>query len=259
MRIRTDPRCSYYVAAMRRKQTATTLPKEESKRRIGEDTLLRLRIALPDRPGSLARVSRTLAHLGADIRTVTVLDAVGGRVVDEFTVDWPNWPGPQRLSADLAAVPGVTLEGAWQTRQKPDAFVDLDLLLHIATAPDRAIGTLTDALPAAFSADWAIALDATTARGVLAASMCAPSVAELPEIRPSRPMTFSPEPEVHLAAVPAGAWGTFYLARINGGPAFHRIELARLTRIVEVSKAIVEGRSDALRRFAETVPAGRSG
>lgn len=243
---------------MQPKQPPATLPKEESKRRIGEDTLLRLRIALPDRPGSLARVSRALAHLGADIRTVTVLDAVGGRVVDEFTVDWPHWPGPQRLSADLAVVPGVTLEGAWHTLQKPDAFVDLDLLLHIATAPGRAVNTLTDALPAAFSADWAIALGGPTGRAVLAASPTAPPPADLPEILPNRPMAFSPEPDVHLAAVPAGQW-CIYLARRNGGPVFHRIELARLTRIVEVATAIVAGRSDALHRFAETVPAGRSG
>jgi hypothetical protein len=72
-------------------------------------------------------------------------------------------------------------------------------------------------------------------------------------------MTFSPEPEVHLAAVPAAGWATFYLARTNGGPTFHRIELARLTRMVEVARAIVEGRSYALRRFADAVPAGRSG
>jgi hypothetical protein len=208
--------------------------------------LLRLRIALPDRPGSLARVSRTLGALGADIRTVTVLDALGGRVVDEFTVDWPHWPGVERLSADLAALPGVTLEGAWQTRERPDAFVDLDLLLHVATAPNRAIGTLTDALPAAFGADWAVALGGSSGRGALAASPCAPAVSELPEILPSRPMTFSPEPEVHLAAVPAGHWATFYLARVNGGPAFHRIEVARLTRIVEVARAIVEGRTAGL-------------
>jgi hypothetical protein len=221
--------------------------------------LLRLRIALPDRPGSLARVSRALAHLGADIRTVTVLEAGGGRVVDEFTVDWPGWPGSQQLSDDLGVLAGVTLEGAWQTREKPDAFVDLDLLLHIAIAPDRAIGTLIDALPSAFSADWAVALGGPTERGVLAVSPNAPAAEELPEILPSRPMAFSITPDSHLAAVPADRWCTIYLARNSGGPAFHRIELARLTRIVEVARAIVEGRGDPLRRFAETVPAGRSG
>jgi hypothetical protein len=221
--------------------------------------LVRLRVTLPDRPGSLARVSRALGAMGADIRTVTVLDSLGGRVVDEFTVDWPQWPGRDRLAEDLAVLPGVALEGVWQTREKPDTFVDLDLLLHVATAPDRAIGTLIDALPAAFSADWAIALGGPSGRGVLAASTGAPATGDLPEILPSPPMTFSPEPETHQAAVPAGQWCSVYLARTCGGPAFHRIELARLTRIVEVARAIVEGRGDALRRFAEAVPAGRSG
>lgn len=121
--------------------------------------LLQLRIALPDQPGSLARVSRVLGALGADIRSVTVLDHGSTRVVDEFTVAWPGYPGSDRLVHALGAIPGVTLEGAWRTTSRPDAFPDLDVLLQVKEHPERGLQTLVDALPGVFSADWALVLE----------------------------------------------------------------------------------------------------
>jgi len=53
-------------------------------------------------------------------------------------------------------------------------------------------------------------------------------------------LAFSSGPAVHLAAVPATGNVTVYVARSAGGPAFHRVELARLTRLVEVACAVAE-------------------
>lgn len=208
--------------------------------------LLRLRIALPDRPGSLAKVSRVLGALGADIQGLTVLEHGGNRVVDEFTVSWPNYPGTERLGAALAALPGVSVEGAWTTRAQVDAFPDLDVLLQVMTPSGDALAILTDALPAVFGADWAVVLDEHPER-LLAASPHAPSLDILPDIRPTRPLAFSSSPGVHLAAVPAGPSSTVYLGRSGGGPPFHRTELARLARLVEVAGAVME-RHDTNRR-----------
>jgi hypothetical protein len=220
--------------------------------------LLQLRIDLPDRPGSLARVGRVLGALGADIRAMTVLDHGGARVLDEFTVAWPNYPGADRLASALSAVPGVTLQGAWRTMAAPDAFPDLDVLLHVKAQPARAMETLADALPGVLNADWAVVLGAPPERTTIAASPAAPRAnatseerarstseqqaphAELPDIRPTHPLAFSSGPQVHLAAVPAVGNVTVYVARSAGGPAFHRVELARMTRLVEVACAIAD-------------------
>ena len=48
--------------------------------------LLRVRVTLPDRPGALGQVARTLGVAGADIVQVVVLERLGGRAVDDFTV-----------------------------------------------------------------------------------------------------------------------------------------------------------------------------
>jgi hypothetical protein len=202
--------------------------------------LLQLRIDLPDRPGSLARVGRVLGALGADIRAMTVLDHGGSRVVDEFTVSWPNYPGADRLAQALGAVPGVILQGAWHTMARPDAFPDLDLLLHVKAQPARASQTLADALPGVLNADWAVVLGAPPERATVAASPTAPDAESLPDIRPSHPLAFSSGPQVHLAAVPTTGNLTVYVARSEGGPPFHRVELARLTRLVEVACAVTD-------------------
>ncbi len=212
--------------------------------------LLRLRITLPDRPGSLAKVSRVLGALGADIRGVTVLDHGVNRVVDEFTVSWPSYPGPERLAGALTTLPGVTLEGAWETRAQADAFPDLDVLLQVMADPAHALATLTDALPGVFGADWAVVLGEHPERPILAASPKAPGLDALPDIRPARPLAFSSSPDVHLAAVPTGPTSTVYLGRSQGGPSFHRTELARLARLVEVAGAVLDRRE---RSLAETL------
>jgi hypothetical protein len=205
--------------------------------------MLRLRITLPDRPGSLGRVSRVLGALGADILAVTVLDHAEGRVVDEFTVSWPNYPGRDRLLTALSGIPGVALDGAWATVAQPDAFADLDVLGHVTADPARALVTLVDALPGIFSADWAVVLGAPPDRAVLQASWQTPETEGLPDITPVRPLVFSTRPDAHFAAVPLGRSGrTLYLARTSG-PAFHRVELMRLARVVEIVLAIAGDRT----------------
>lgn len=55
--------------------------------------LPRVRVGLPDRPGALGRVARTLGVSGADMVHVAVLERLSGRAVDDFTVVWPGRPG----------------------------------------------------------------------------------------------------------------------------------------------------------------------
>src|SRR6188474_509844 len=64
--------------------------------------LLRVRVTLPDRPGALGQVARTLGVAGADIVQVVVLERLGGRAVDDFTVVWPGASRVERLMAGLA-------------------------------------------------------------------------------------------------------------------------------------------------------------
>ncbi|MFI9559623.1 ACT domain-containing protein [Nonomuraea endophytica] len=187
--------------------------------------LLRIRVSLPDRPGGLGQVARALGALGADILQVTVLEREAGRALDEFTVDWPAAAG--EVTDRLSGAPGVRVEGYWPTRELPGSAPDYDVLTQVAADPARGLATLVDALPALCGADWALAL----ADGVVRhASLAAPSTFDLPD-PPLRPaarvgadlrLMVLPVAELHIV-----------VAR-STGPAFHRAELHRATRIADV-------------------------
>jgi hypothetical protein len=120
--------------------------------------LLRVRVTLPDRPGALGQVARTLGVAGADIVQVVVLERLGGRAVDDFTVVWPGASRVERLLAGLAAIPGVQVDGVWRAIGAPvSGGHDAELLAQVAANPADGLATLVDAIPGLLAADWAAA------------------------------------------------------------------------------------------------------
>jgi ACT domain len=193
--------------------------------------LLRVRLALPDRPGSLAQVTKVLGTAGADITQVTVLDRGDGRATDDITVFCPEGTPREALVKSLQSVEDVTVEGIWTTREAPGTYPELEILKYITTAGDRALTTLVDSLPVLFSADWA----ATAAEGrVVYASWRAPHDLTVPQDVPSRPTALTLGDGVHAIHAPLPPLALSLLLARSDGPAFHRIEVHRLTRILEI-------------------------
>ncbi|GAA3707712.1 hypothetical protein GCM10022224_086600 [Nonomuraea antimicrobica] len=193
--------------------------------------LLRVRVALPDRPGALAQVTTVLGASGADITQVTVLDRGGGRALDDITVFCPDTTSRQTLVKGLESVTDVTVEGVWPTREAPGTYPELEILKYLTTAGDRALTTLVDSLPVLFSADWA----ATAAEGrVVYASWRAPRDLAVPGETPARPTAVTLEGGPHLIHAPLPPLALSLLLARSEGPAFHRIEVHRLTRILEI-------------------------
>ncbi|WP_062349682.1 ACT domain-containing protein [Herbidospora yilanensis] len=195
--------------------------------------LLRLRIALPDRPGALGAVTQALGVAGADIIQVVVLDRGEERAVDDFTVSWPDAAPREHLLRALDEIPDIKVEGAWATREAPGTYPELEVLKFLTTAGDRALATLVDAMPVIFSADWA-ACAADGSHDVVCASWRAPESVRFPDLVPARPVAATLESGVHVVNAPLPPLAlTLVLARVEG-PAFHRIEVARLTRILDI-------------------------
>ncbi|MFC4009414.1 ACT domain-containing protein [Nonomuraea purpurea] len=193
--------------------------------------LLRVRVALPDKPGSLAQVTKALGEAGADITQVIVLDRGEGMAVDDITIFSPQSTPRQALLKSLQSVEDVTVEGIWTTREAPGTYPELEVLKYITTAGDRALTTLIDSLPVLFSADWA----ATAAEhGVVYASWRAPQDLRLPDVTPSRPTAMTLEGDLHVIYAPLPPLALTLLLARSEGPAFHRIEVHRLTRILEI-------------------------
>jgi hypothetical protein len=200
--------------------------------------LLRVRISLPDRPGALGRITRTLGAAGADILQLTVLEREGGRALDELTVSWAGVLPPDRMATGLETIQGVRVESIWPTSELPGAFPDLDVLGHVVANPDRAVVTLADAAPGIFSANWSVVVQADATREVLHTSWQAPSPLGPLAFVPLRPRAFTDAAGVHFAATPLGDSGLVLMVARTAGPEFHRAEVLRLTLLTEVAMAM---------------------
>jgi hypothetical protein len=246
--------------------------------------LLRLRVALPDRPGSLGQVARTLGVAGADIVSVVVLERVSGRAVDDFTVMWPASAPVDRVLTGLAAIPGVRVDGVWRGTELPEpGGREVALIGQVAANPANGLATLVDAAPGLFSADWAVALavgpdwagDGAHARSgagaqpyagttVVGASWRAPVVPPLVEIVPLRPRAMTAADGTHLAVAPFQRAGLVLVVARGGAdvdpgaPPFHGSEVERLAQLVGAVAAVL-GERLAGPGLAEPGLAGGSG
>ena len=227
--------------------------------------LLRLRVELPDRPGSLGQVARTLGVVGADIVSVVVLERAQGRAVDDFTVVWPASALVGRILVGLGAVPGVRVVGVWRCTELPAPIGrDVALLGQVAADPGRGLATLIDGVPGLVAADWAAvtAVDpawagapASAPLTVRYASWGAPLAPALPEIAPLRPRSVTAADGTHYVAVPLRKAGLVLVAARGGpdgpgrtsaadgaiAPSFHASEVDRLGQLVNAAVLVLGG------------------
>jgi hypothetical protein len=238
--------------------------------------LLRVRVTLPDRPGALGQVARTLGVAGADIVQVVVLERLGGRAVDDFTVVWPGASRVERLLAGLAAIPGVQVDGIWKAIGAPvSGGHDAELLAQVAANPADGLATLVDAVPGLLAADWAAAAVVpadwaaraarpTTPAPPLAggpdwplggepttayASWRAPAPLRLPEVTPLRARPMTGPDGTRYAVAPFGRAGlVLVLARCDDedlpAAAFHVTEVDRVAQLVRAAAVILGDRLD---------------
>jgi hypothetical protein len=234
--------------------------------------LLRVRVTLPDRPGALGQVARTLGVAGADIVQVVVLERLSGRAIDDFTVVWPGASRVERLLAGLAAIPGVQVDGVWRAIGAPVAGGhDAELLAQVAANPQDGLATLVDAVPGLLAADWAAAAvvppdwaarsggqrpapgEASDGAGgeptVTYASWRAPSPLRLPEVTPLRARPLTGPDGTRYAVAPFGRGGlVLVLARCDDDdlPAavFHITEVDRVAQLVRAAAVILGDRLD---------------
>src|SRR3569833_132716 len=200
-------------------------------------TLLRIRIKLPDRPGSLGTVARTLGAAGADIVQVVVLERAAGRAVDDVTVSWPDGVSLDVLCDALCSVRGVAVDGVWRTSEAPGVFADVEVVGQMAANPPNGVVALVEAVPKIFGADWAAML--TTRGTVVHASWQAPDPLTPPQLPPSSGRAFTGEDGVRYACVPVGgATQVLLLARV-AAPPFHRAEVERLIQLATAAEAVL--------------------
>ncbi|BCJ35137.1 amino acid-binding protein [Actinocatenispora thailandica] len=198
--------------------------------------LVRVRVALPDSPGSLGRLSWTLGVIGADILQVSVLETGSGRAIDELSLRLGSLTIDQ-LTERVETIPGVRVLAAWRPRaMAPTA--EVAVLGQLAADPPRAAATLVDAAPDLFGGDWAALAGTGPAPTPVLTSVRAPASLALGAITPSRPRGHPLADGTHAALAPLTADTVLMVARA-AGPAFHRTEIDRLDQLARAAAAVL--------------------
>ncbi|MBW8485459.1 ACT domain-containing protein [Actinomadura parmotrematis] len=200
--------------------------------------LLRIRVRLPDRPGALGQVARILGAAGADVAQMAVLERENGRALDDFTVAWPAGAGIDRLMDGLGSIAGVDIVGIWPTVEPQGAFPDAALVGQLAAAPARGALTLTDAVPAILSADWAALVELGDDGPRVTHHSIGVGTVRVPDLEPLRPRGFTAEDGTQYAVAPM-AGGLVLLVARAGAPPFHGTEVFRLAQLVGAAEAVL--------------------
>ena len=116
-----------------------------------------LRVALPDRPGSLGQLASELGALGADIVSLRVIDRDSFQAVDEICVEGEGL-SPERIRDSAQRAPSVIVETVRRIARIPDPLSALALADRIVRGAGDPVHTLVEGLPDALSAAWALAL-----------------------------------------------------------------------------------------------------
>ncbi|GAB3966865.1 hypothetical protein GCM10029978_032960 [Actinoallomurus acanthiterrae] len=199
--------------------------------------LLRVRLRLPDRPGSLGTVARTLGAAGADIVQVVVLERSAGRAVDDITVSWPQNVSLDVLWDALATVRGLEVDGVWRTNEAPGVFSDVEVVGQMAANPPNGVIALVEAVPKIFGGDWAVMLGRDGL--VVHASWQAPEPLTLPVVPASGARAFTGEDGVRYAFIPVGRSGQALLLARVAAPPFHQTEIERLIQLATAAEAVL--------------------
>lgn len=209
--------------------------------------LARIRIGIPDSPGSLGRVTTAIGAAGGDIAKVDMLESQAGRALDDVFVTVRDLEHLRAVEAAVASVAGVQVTGVQQPVPPVTGHTDLELCRQVLAQPSRAVRTLVDGAPAALGADWAAVLvfDHSGAQeGVLAASAKAPpteAIAIAAPLRLGAVRLADPAGRAYdgTALVPLGDGPLGLLLVREAGVDFHRTELWRLDQVGHVLGSVM--------------------
>lgn len=217
-----------------------------------EDVSYLLRVTLTDRPGSLGLLAVELGALGADIRSLEVIERGPGYAVDDVVVDLPGRALPDTLITAAESVDGVRVDSLRPFTGKLDLHQELELIDAVAGAREGRLQVLADLAPRSLHVSWAMVVTRSGDEPVrLAASGSAPETpltrADWLPLEAARdfddqadwiPLPWR-ELDTTLAAAPLGSGGKALLLGRVGGPDFRPSEVARLGHLTGILSGLL--------------------
>ena len=205
-----------------------------------------MRVALPDRPGSLGAVASAMGSVGGDINAVEIVEKGDGVVVDDFIVDLPPGRLPETIITACHRLEGVRVE--WISRYPEGGGLqsDLEALERMTADPASAAETLVSLSPVVFRSHWSVLLEVTGDQVTsLASTTLAPDF-DTSNAGPLAPFDTTHRIELDSGWLPGWADSTVVVVPLTrdrviaigrlGGPAFLDSEIARLHHLAALIK-----------------------
>jgi hypothetical protein len=205
--------------------------------------LARIRLSVPDRPGSLGTVTSAIGAVGADIVKIDVLESESGRALDDVFVVVRDVTHLTSVRARLDNMASITVTGLQYPAPPVTGHAELELVDQVLSRPERGLQTLVDGAPHAFGADWAALVEYgpdAVVLGVLAISVHSPGPDSVVITSPSRLASIrmtppgSDSPYGGAALVPIGSGPLALVLVREEGPEFHRSELWRVGQVGQI-------------------------
>jgi ACT domain-containing protein len=205
--------------------------------------LARIRLSVPDRPGSLGTVTSAIGAVGADIVKIDVLESESGRALDDVFVVVRDVNHLTTVRARLDNMASIIVTGLQYPAPPVTGHAELELVDQVLSRPERGLQTLVDGAPHAFGADWAALIEYgpdATMLGVLVTSVSSPGPEKVVVTSPSRLASVrivppgAVEPYGGAALVPIGSGPLALVLVREEGPEFHRSELWRVGQVGQI-------------------------
>lgn len=195
-----------------------------------------MRVALPDRPGSLGQVASALGTVEADIHAIEVVDREDGYVVDDFMLSAPSTTLADSLVTACTALEGVDVMWLSHYPEQWGLQSDVDVLNMMTADPKKAERILMESAPAVFRVTWALIVDRTLPEVIAHTALA-------PELKGEQVATLGNLTEARSADLPSDwldGWGetSICVAPLHdnlsivvgrkGGPEFRASEVSRL-------------------------------
>lgn len=211
-----------------------------------------LRVTLEDRPGSLGLLAVELGAVGADIRSLEVVERGDDYAVDDIVVELPHGALPDTLITAAEAVDGVHVDSLRPFGGMLDIHRELELIDAVAARGADRLQMLADQAPRTLNVSWASVVSRPASEVVvLAGSSGAPETPlvqadwlPLPRARLfETDADWVPGPwrelDTSLAAAPIGDGGKALLLGRTGGPEFRPSEVARLGYLTGIISTLI--------------------
>ena len=205
---------------------------------MGTFSALRVRVELADRPGALGALATELAHAGADIERITVLERRRRRATDDLLLQWPTFYGESDL-VDVVEAGRATFVGCRVLRDSGHYVPALQLVDQLLSRPDP-VDVLVEHICEVVDADWCVRIVQGRSIRVLATAGDVPADVAWQDVLQTAVQTPLLRQQQQIVTVPMGdELGSLCLGR-NPGLPWHWAEVGQAATLAKATMQLHE-------------------